>query len=139
MMSLMKAQPFYQSGGLMAIRCILGVLLIYHGTEVFDQSIINKYLSWDVFKISAGKTLVYTGKILELVAGIFFLLGFCTRIASLCTIGVMGFIAFFIGKGKIWYEDQHPFLFILLALVFFFTGPGSLSIDALLFKKKRVQ
>jgi uncharacterized membrane protein YphA (DoxX/SURF4 family) len=42
-----------------------------------------------------------------------------------------------VGDGKIWYEDQHPFLFVLLAAVFFFTGPGKWSIDYLLFNKKQ--
>ncbi len=40
---------------------------------------------------------------------------------------------FFVGHGKIWYEDQHPFLFVLLAFVFFFIGGGKWSVDYLLF------
>jgi uncharacterized membrane protein YphA (DoxX/SURF4 family) len=103
---------------------------------MFDQSIIDKYLSWDVFKTSYGKPLVYAGKTAELAAGILFILGLFTRMASLLTIGVMGYIAFFIGKGIIWYDDQHPFLFILLSLVFIFSGPGSFALDNIIFKKK---
>jgi len=76
------------------------------------------------------------GKASELIAGIFFMLGFLTRVASLLIIGTMIYITFFLGHGKIWYEDQYPFLFILLALVFFFTGAGTVSLDNLLFKNK---
>jgi putative oxidoreductase len=85
-------------------------------------------------KGSNGKLLVMTGKASELIAGIFFVLGFLTRVASLFIIGTMLYITFFLGHGKIWYEDQYPFLFILLALVFFFTGAGRISVDNLLFK-----
>jgi uncharacterized membrane protein YphA (DoxX/SURF4 family) len=49
----------------------------------------------------------------------------------------MLYVSFFVGHGKIWYEDQHPFLFVLLALVFFFYGPGKMSVDQLLFGKRR--
>ena len=72
----------------------------------------------------------------ELISGILFVLGLFTRIACLLIIGVMCYITFFLGKGIIWYDDQHPFLFILLALVFFFTGAGRISLDNLLFKTK---
>jgi putative oxidoreductase len=51
----------------------------------------------------------------------------------------MTFIAFFIGHGRIHMEDQHPFLFVLLALVFVFTGPGKWSLDSLLFGRKHVK
>ncbi len=113
---------------------MLGAFLIYHGCEIFSGSKINGYLEWDIFKNSYGKFLVYCGKASELIAGIFFVLGFLTRVASLFTIGTMIYITFFLGHGKIWYEDQYPFLFILLALVFFFTGAGRISIDNLLVK-----
>ena len=117
------------------VRCTVGVFLIYHGFEIFSEAKINEYLEWDAFKNSSGKFLVYSGKVAELTAGILFSLGFLTRIASLITIGVMSYISFFLGNGIIWYNDQHPFLFVLLALVFFFTGAGRFSLDNFIFKK----
>jgi putative oxidoreductase len=131
-----SSAPILQTAGLTLVRCTLGVFLIYHGWEIFDESIIEKYLSWDIFKNSSGKFLVYAGKAGELIAGILFVLGLFTRIASLLTIGVMGYISFFIGNGIIWQNDQHPFLFVLLTLVFFFTGPGNFSLDKLIFNKR---
>lgn len=78
--------------------------------------------------------MVYMGKAAELVSGIMFILGFLTRVASLILICTMLYITFFVGNGKIWYEDQYPFLFALLGLVFFFTGAGKWSMDHVLFK-----
>ena len=127
--------PLWQAAGLTLVRCAVGAFLIYHGCEIFNETIINKYLQWDQFKNSNGKFLVYSGKSAELISGILFVLGLFTRIACLLIIGVMCYITFFLGKGIIWYDDQHPFLFVLLALVFFFTGPGNFSLDKMIFKK----
>ncbi len=137
MASLLSARPISQDTGLFITRLITGLLLIYHAWEIFDGDKMNEYQQWDMFKkSSSGATLVYAGKALELAGGILLTLGLFTRLAALMIIGTLGYIAFFIGHGKVWYEDQHPFLFVLLALVFFFMGAGSISMDALLSKSK---
>jgi len=136
MNKFLSSGPLWQISGLTLIRCILGAFLIYHGWEIFSESKMNEYLKWDMFKNGSGKFLAYAGKASELIAGLLFLFGFLTRLASLLTLGVMFYITFILGKGLIWYEDQYPFLFMLLALVFFFTGAGRISVDNLLFKKK---
>jgi putative oxidoreductase len=128
--------PLIQNTGLALVRICIGVFLIFHGYEIFDHTTMEKYLTWDIFKNKNGQLLVYAGKAAELFAGILFFLGLFTRLACLLTIGVMAYIAFVIGKGIIWYDDQHPFLFILLSLVFIFTGPGSFALDRVIFKKK---
>ena len=131
-----SSSPVWQTSGLTLIRLTLGAFLIYHGWEIFNEVKINEYLAWDTFTQSNGKLLVYAGKAAELIAGILFVLGLFTRIASLLAIGTMCYIAFVLGNGIIWNNDQHPFLFVLLALVFFFTGAGRFSLDQYLFSKK---
>lgn len=131
-----SADGLLQDSGLTFIRVVVGLSLLYHGWEVFDAAKMNEYAGWEVFKQTASPTLmVYLGKGSELIGGILLAAGFVTRLACLLIIGTMLYIAFFVGHGKIWYEDQHPFLFALLALVFFFKGPGRWSIDALLWRK----
>ncbi len=80
---------------------------------------------------------MYVGKGLELVSGIFLALGLFTRVAALLMFADMIFICFKVGNGKFYYEDQHPFIFALLALVFFFTGPVKFAIDNLIFKNRK--
>jgi putative oxidoreductase len=80
--------------------------------------------------------MVYAGKATELIAGIFLLLGLFTRVAAIILAFTLGYIAFFVGHGKVWYEDQHPFLFVLLFIVIFFTGAGRYSLDNILFGKR---
>jgi putative oxidoreductase len=119
------------------VRIILGLLLIYHGFEVFDRELMKSYMEWDQFKGPAADVKVYVGKLSEFVAGIFLLGGFLTRIGALLVIGTFLFITFFVGKGRFWYEDQHPFMFALFGVLFFFMGPGAWSLDAVVFGKRR--
>lgn len=131
-----SAGGFWQRNGLAILRVITGLLMAYHGWEVFDRARIEEYTKWDVIKsLPAPVFAVYVGKSLELISGIALTLGLFTRLAALFMAIVMLFICFKVGNGKFYYEDQHPFLFALLALVFFFTGGGEWSLDERLFGK----
>ena len=138
MTKLLSSAPVAQQSGLAFIRIIVGLLMVYHGLEVFDAGKIKDYAQWDFFKkFSSPAFVVYIGKGAELLAGIFLTIGLFTRFASLVLIATMLYIAFYVGSGKIWYEDQHPFLFVLLGLVFFFSGSGKWSVDEWLQRKEK--
>lgn len=128
---LNSPSPLELQKGVALIRVLLGLLLLYHGMEIFDSSLMREYMKWEVFRGPAAGALVYGGKGSELLAGILMLLGFCTRLAALLTLITFSFITFFVGEGRFWYEDQHPFLFALFGLLFLFTGPGAWSLDSL--------
>ena len=138
MKKFFSSSPVWQNTGLALIRIIVGLFMIYHGWEMFDTELMNKYLEWDMFKNPSAKTMIYAGKVAELIAGILLVLGLFTRIAAILVIGTLGYIAFFVGNGKVWADAQHPFLFVLLGLLFFFTGPGKYSLDHVLFNRKPV-
>ncbi len=136
MNKIISFSRFMQQSGIGFVRIITGFFIAYHGWEVFDNFKMNEYAAWDIFKNNTvAKSIVYSGKIAELVSGIFLLVGLCTRLVSLVIIATFLYISFIIGHGKIWYEDQHPFLFVLLGIIFFFSGAGNYSADKLLFKK----
>ncbi|HNV29480.1 MAG TPA: DoxX family protein [Cyclobacteriaceae bacterium] len=137
MNSFFSSTPIALTQGIALVRIIVGALIVYHGQEVFNPELMNGYMTWDTFDKSNARLLVYLGKSSELIAGFFLLLGLFTRIGALITIGTLSYITFFIGHGKFWYEDQHPFMFVLFGLLFLFTGPGAWSMDALIFKKRR--
>jgi len=134
-----SAAPVTQDYGIAIVRIITGILLLYHGWELFDAEKMKMYTGWFAERNYANpRLMVVAGKIAELFAGIGFVLGLFTRLASLAAIAAFAGIIFILGdKGKIFQGDQHPFLFILLALVFLFTGPGAWSVDNFVFKKKR--
>ncbi|MGI8600640.1 MAG: DoxX family protein [Chitinophagaceae bacterium] len=119
-----------QKSGLALIRIVTGLLMLYHGLELFDSAKMDEYLKWDVIKkLPVPEIMIYIGKGIELVGGIFLVLGFLTRLASLMMALNMFFICFYVGNGRFYYEDQHPFVFGLLCLVFFFNGAGIWSLD----------
>jgi len=128
--------PIAINQGIAWVRVMVGALMAYHGQEVFNPQLMNEYSTWDTFDKSNALLLVYVGKSSELIAGISLMLGLFTRIGALITIGTLSYITFFIGQGKFWYEDQHPFMFVLFGLLFLFTGPGAWSLDALIFKRR---
>jgi len=118
------------SAGFAIVRIITGLLLAYHGLEIFETAKMQEYASWDSIKTMPFATFwAYLGKAVELLGGILLTIGFLTRPAALVIALTMLFICFKIGNGKFWYEDQHPFLFFLLAMIYFFTGPGKWSVE----------
>ena len=124
--------------GLLLIRIVFALLLVYHGYEVFDAEKMKEYATWDTFKNSSDPLLrVYAGKGSEFITGILLTFGLVTRITCVWIAVTMSYITFFIGSGKFWYEDQHPFMFVLLALLFFITGAGKWSLDYFLFDKNK--
>ena len=132
-----SAQGMGQQTGLGLVRILVGAFMIYHGWEVFEQDKMAGYQQWLTdLKFPAPATMAYLGKGSEFVGGVFLALGLLTRLAIIPLIATMAVICFGMGKGRIFMDEQHPFLFILLFLVFFFCGPGRYSLDKLIFKNR---
>src|SRR5262245_41647084 len=109
---LISPAPLWSATGLAVIRILTGLMMAYHGLEVFDRPTMEGYLTWDIFKsMPVPEFMVYLGKSIEFVSGICFILGFLVRPAAIFMAGNMLFICFVVGNGKFYYEDQHPFLF----------------------------
>ena len=111
------------------VRILIGIFMIYHGTELFQSDKIDEYAKWiNDLHLPAPRFWALMGKAAELIGGILFMLGVFMRFAILILTGTMLFIVFVIGHGKIWMDDQYPFLFILLFVLYYFNGPGKWSI-----------
>src|SRR5687768_15278710 len=113
MASFFSPAPILLNIAISIVRIVVGLLLIYHGIEIFAPETMNGYLQWDMFKGPYGKFLVYMGKGTEFVAGVLLSLGMLTRVSALMMIGDFSYITFFVGQGRFWYEEQHPFMFAL--------------------------
>jgi uncharacterized membrane protein YphA (DoxX/SURF4 family) len=136
MNKIFSSKSVYPDEGITAIRIIIGLFLIYHGLELFDSTKLKEYTNWDVFKNNPHSSfMVHLGKAAEFIGGLQLVFGLFTRLACILIIGTMSYITFFVGNGKFWYEDQYPFLFAILALLIFFTGPGTKSLDYRIFDK----
>jgi putative oxidoreductase len=125
-----------REAGLTALRILTGLLMAYHGLDVLDSAKMAEYNKWDVLqKLPYFEFMVALGKWVELIAGFFLAIGLFTRLSALSIAAVMLFICFKVGSGKYYYEDQHPFLFAILAFVWFFDGAGPWSADRWLQKR----
>lgn len=134
-LALLSPKPMWMDRGLASLRILTGLLMAYHGLEIFQPEVMRSYQDWDIIKkLPAPVFMVYLGKGLEFVTGLAFVLGLFTRIAALLMAADLLFICFVIGNGRFYYEDQHSFIFALLALVYFFTGPVKWSLDQRLFR-----
>jgi putative oxidoreductase len=137
MKPLLSPHPINTKKIIGVLRIIIGAMMVYHGIEVFNATQMKVYAQWDMFKNSSYPALMpYIGKTLEFLSGLLLLLGFFTRVGAAILILSMCYITFKIGHGKFWYEDQHPFMFVLFGLLFFFAGPGKWSLDQIAFKPK---
>jgi uncharacterized membrane protein YphA (DoxX/SURF4 family) len=116
--------------GIALIRIITGSMMIYHGFEIFDNNLMLDYSKrLTELHFPNPPLMAYLGKGAELVAGICITLGLFTRLAVWPMNITMLLIAFGMGQGNVFYGDQHPFLFVLIGLFFFFNGPGKYSLD----------
>jgi putative oxidoreductase len=132
------ASPLIPIGqGIAIVRIIFGMLVIYHGMEVFDPELIQSYVDSGMVAGSNALFMVYVGKSSELICGILLLLGFMTRVGALIAIGTFSYITFIVGEGRFWYQEQHPFMFVLFGILFLLTGPGDWSLDSKVFKPAR--
>lgn len=123
--------------GFAQVRIITGAMMVYHGFEVFDSKQMFDYAKWLTdLHFPNPALMAYLGKGAELAAGIFITLGLFTRIAVWPMIFTMLLIAFGMGHGKVFYEDQHPFLFVLIGLLLFFNGSGKYSLDQFLYSNR---
>jgi putative oxidoreductase len=126
---IFSSAPISTDKGLAVVRIIIGLLMAYHGLEVFNSELMQGYVNWDVIKgLPAPHFMVYLGKGVELVSGILLAIGLFTRITSLAIIINMLFICFFVGSGEFWYGDQHSFLFAVFGFLFLMTGSGIWSV-----------
>ena len=120
------------------LRMIVGGFMIYHGAEIFSQEKMDgyeKFLTNDI-KMSHPVFMSYLGKGTELLGGTLLATGFLTRLGALIVAVTMSIITFRIGDGRVYMEEQHPFMFVMFALLFFFDGGKKWSLDNLIFRKR---
>jgi putative oxidoreductase len=131
--------------GLLLIRLIIGLLMAFYGYEKFIH--FNEMAASDFWmknvsflgtssKIALGLTIFA-----ELVCSILLILGLFTRISLFFLLFCMGWIFLVIfpfsilDKGDNGYQFNDAFVYFMIYLGLFFTGPGKYSLDAKLLSR----
>ena len=120
--------------GIAIVRIMTGLLLIVHGWQVFESG-DQRALTDVLFNMSMPfpEAMAYSGMILEVIGGLFLILGLFTRFMALLLFVIFMLLTFVIGEGRVLAENQSSFLYALIALLFLFTGAGRFSTDYILF------
>jgi putative oxidoreductase len=122
--------------GVAIIRSSFGLLLIIHGTQVFHIDEMQSYGPWlTELGVPVPLFSAYLGKVIELVGGLFLVLGVFTRLACILLMLTFLFITIVMADGKIFTDGQHPFLFFLISAIFFFAGSGVWTVRSFFTKK----
>src|ERR1700704_1922034 len=108
MKKIFSPSGIWHSQGIGILRIIIGLFMIYHGSEIFERAKMLEYGKWltDMHfptPVLAG----YIGKAAELVSGVFMLLGLFTKLAVIPMMLAMAGICFGMGHGKIFSDDQY--------------------------------
>ena len=134
--NILTAQPTWYDG-IALVRIIVGYMFFKHGLQIFDEDAMKGYVDWSAdLGFKPGSFWAYAGKLIELVGGLFLMLGLFTRIVSIPMTISMAIITFMFHKGQPFDGDEHPFMMMLFAFLFFLAGPGRWSLDQLFFKKR---
>lgn len=120
--------------GIAIVRVFTGWFIYRYSQELFNIDGLLDFLTkenWPFPRFSG-----YAAKIIELIGGIFLMLGFLTKwITPLLMVTMAGVIITTAG-GNI-YQGEGAFLFFLLFAMFFLAGPGKWSIDHWLALRRR--
>ena len=126
----------WETGAVM-LRVIAGAIIFKYGLEIFSDDKMNGYISWLTdLKFPFPETMAYIGKVCELAGGLLMALGLFTRLAAIALIITMAVIGFIMGEPEFLAADGS-ILLLLIFLHFFFTGPGKLSLEHILFNAKQ--
>lgn len=126
--------------GLLLLRLAVGLTLVGHGTQKLFGWFGGPGLSatgqfFTVLGFPPGRRHALMAALGETVGGALLAVGLATPAAAAVVVSVMlvGIVTVHVGKGFFAQNGgyEYPFVLAVAALTLAFTGPGSLSIDAL--------
>lgn len=141
-----SSNPINKDLGLVLIRLMLGVLMAFYGYEKlihFNEMAASDFWANNVsFLGMKGATPLALTIFAELFCSVFLILGLFTRFSLIVLAFCMAYIFLvifpmsIIEKGDNGYHFNDAFVYFIIYLGLFFTGPGKYSLDNKFFNKK---
>lgn len=132
-------QPINLSLGILLIRVIIGVLMAFYGYQKlinFETMAASDFWAKDVsFLGMTGKTPLALTIFAEFFCSLFLIIGLFTRLALIPLIICMGYIIACVAKFEVIYsgdngiEVNNAFVYFIIYLGIYLTGPGNYSLD----------
>lgn len=139
-LALNSFEPINLDLGLLFFRIIIGLLMAFYG---YEKLIHFETMAASDFWAKNVNLLGFTGKIplaltvfAELFCSILLIIGLLSRLALIPLLICMGFIIVAImqfsvlNSGDNGYEINTAFVYFIIYLALFFTGPGKYSLDS---------
>jgi putative oxidoreductase len=131
--------------GLLLIRLIIGLLMAFYGLEKllhFNEMAASDFWNKDVsFLGLKGKVPLALTIFAELICSVTLILGLFTRVSLFFLAFCMAYIFLVVfpfsilNKGDNGYTFNDTFVYFVIYLGLFFTGPGKYSLDKMFFTK----
>lgn len=129
--------PITVNYALLVLRIGVGLLMLTHGLDKLNTLMGSESITFpDPIGVGATASLALT-VFAELVCSVFLFLGFATRFAAIPLLITMLVAVFIIHAEDPFNKMELPLLYATIYLVMVFTGAGKISIDRLIYKKKR--
>lgn len=134
--NFLKIQPLNTDMAILLLRLIFGGIFINYGYS--KMMAYDKILPQFGDVIGIGSTLSFNLVIFaEFGCGMLVVLGFLTRFATIPIFITMA-VAYFIAHAKDSFENKElSFLYLIISIVVFLFGSGKISIDQLIFNRKK--
>lgn len=122
---------------LLILRIGVGLLMLTHGLDKFDTLVGGESIKFpDPIGVGATASLALA-VFAELLCSIFLMVGFATRLAAIPLLITMMVAALVIHAEDPFGKIELALLYAIIYVVLLFTGSGAISIDRLIYKKKR--
>ena len=138
-------EPIHLSLGLLLIRIIIGVVMAFYGYEKlmhFSEMAASDFWAKEIsFLGFTGKIPLALTVFAEFFCSLLLLIGLFTRLALIPLLICMGYIIIVVAQfsiidsGDNGIQVNTAFVYFMIYLALFLTGPGKYSIDAQLSKK----
>jgi putative oxidoreductase len=139
------ATPLNKDLGILIIRLMIGILMAFYGYEKlshFSQMAASDFWSKNVnFLGMSGKIPLALTIFAEFFCSLFLILGLFTRLNLFVLLFCMAYIFLVIfpfsilDKGDNGYQFNDAFVYFIIYLGLFFTGPGQYSLDQKIFSR----
>jgi putative oxidoreductase len=120
---------------LTVLRMCLGALLVFHGSLKLFGGLGGMIMAIEKRGWPLPHLQALLATYIEFAGGVLLIVGLFTRPVALMNVVLFTIITYVWQGNEPFVQQEKPFLFLVLAIVFCFIGPGKWSVDAFVFRK----